>query len=303
MAKDLHKKDDYKEYGKSCIEEDAKEKTNGKLMKEYIDEWEEKGGSYFEFDYDKETDSVTIIDIYVTSEYKLEIPNFVSRVCYCAWYRNISDRGYKIFIPKGCYIDLFDKNNDSVCTHVMYFEVDEKHELYSSEDGVLYNKDKTILLAYPMFRVESRYTVPESVVRIGYNAFILPNMLEQLIITKNVIDIQNSLFHSSIEIIVDEENSAFKSVNGSLYSKDGKILYSLYIDENGKAIVEEGTIIISEKQNMLSCEELYIASTVKIIGSIDNIFFNGDIEHCVVPRALKECLNKYDTDFMDITYY
>lgn len=284
------------------------EKTKKELMEEYLDEWEEKGGSYYEFEYDEKNDSVAIIDIYVRSEHKLVIPDFVSKIYFDAWYRNRSDRAYRIFIPKGCELELYDNYGYSVSTQVKHFEVDEEHELYSSDEGVLYNKDKTEMLAYPLFKGDGifekkEYVIPESVIKIGKNAYNIPMCLNKLTITKNLIDIRGAYFSAGTEIIVDEENTAFKSVNGSLYSKDGKILYSLNIDENGKATIEEGTIIVSDYFDMGSCEELYIASTVKLIDNVEKLLLTGDIEHCIVPKNLKKMFDEYKNSRIDIKYY
>ena len=70
-------------------------------------------------------------------------------------------------------------------TGITAFQVEEGHGSYSTdENGVLFNKDKTALVAYPPKRVGA-YDVPEGVTEIGYGAFMkgqisavtLPNSL------------------------------------------------------------------------------------------------------------------------------
>lgn len=51
---------------------------------------------------------------------------------------------------------------------------------YSSEDGVLYNKDKTVLVAYPAARSEKKFTVPSSVTEIADSAFFNCTTLEKV---------------------------------------------------------------------------------------------------------------------------
>ena len=73
--------------------------------------------------------------------------------------------------------------------------VDENNELYSSENGVLFNKDKTELLRYPVFYSDKEeyksvmeYEVPDTVKKIGPYAFCdtyvekvkLPDTLEEI---------------------------------------------------------------------------------------------------------------------------
>ena len=57
------------------------------------------------------------------------------------------------------------------CTSLQAFNVDENNQKYSSEDGVLFNKAKTILRQYPAGKSETSYTVPSSVTTIGQEAF------------------------------------------------------------------------------------------------------------------------------------
>lgn len=49
-----------------------------------------------------------------------------------------------------------------------------------------------------------------------------------------------------------------------------------------------------------SFEELYIASTVKLIDDVRKLIYEGDIEHYIVPKNLKKLFDGYD---IDIKYY
>lgn len=51
---------------------------------------------------------------------------------------------------------------------------------FSSENGVLYNKDKTILLEYPIQKNDKSFTVPKSVNEIGLSAFCYNEHLEDI---------------------------------------------------------------------------------------------------------------------------
>ncbi len=57
------------------------------------------------------------------------------------------------------------------CRGLYNISVSNQNEAYSSEDGVLYNKDKTTLIKYPSGSPAQSYTLPESVAVIGYSAF------------------------------------------------------------------------------------------------------------------------------------
>ncbi|MGN0467227.1 MAG: leucine-rich repeat protein [Acutalibacteraceae bacterium] len=57
------------------------------------------------------------------------------------------------------------------CSELAEINVHENNEEYASVDGVLFNKDKTEILLYPVGKTESTYTIPESVVTIGASSF------------------------------------------------------------------------------------------------------------------------------------
>ncbi|MBR5959287.1 MAG: leucine-rich repeat domain-containing protein [Salinivirgaceae bacterium] len=55
------------------------------------------------------------------------------------------------------------------CSKLESISVNPNNSYYTSEDGVLYNKDKTVLINYPAGKAGT-YTIPESVTSIGCNA-------------------------------------------------------------------------------------------------------------------------------------
>jgi len=57
------------------------------------------------------------------------------------------------------------------CVKLTAITVDEDNENYMSEDGVLYNKDQTVLLRYPSGKDELTFSVPDGVTTIGKQAF------------------------------------------------------------------------------------------------------------------------------------
>lgn len=74
--------------------------------------------------------------------------------------------------------------------------VDERSPYYCDIDGVLFNKDKTHLIAYPQGRNEKTYTVPDGVINIGYEAFQGCKMLNSIILPDSVTNIGERAFNS-----------------------------------------------------------------------------------------------------------
>ena len=61
------------------------------------------------------------------------------------------------------------------------FEVDPENTVYSSEDGVLFNKDKTVLLQYPTGKADNCYAIPNGVEQISAAAFFNYTISEKLL--------------------------------------------------------------------------------------------------------------------------
>jgi uncharacterized repeat protein (TIGR02543 family) len=57
------------------------------------------------------------------------------------------------------------------CTSLTAINVDSANTAYSSTNGVLYNKNKTVLIKYPAKKTGSSFTIPNSVTNIGSDAF------------------------------------------------------------------------------------------------------------------------------------
>ncbi|MBR4502959.1 MAG: leucine-rich repeat domain-containing protein [Clostridia bacterium] len=74
-----------------------------------------------------------------------------------------------ITIPEN--VTSIDHSAFSHCSSLTEIIVDPANETYSSNNGVLFNKNKTALLYYPDGKPGTSYTVPDSVTSIGYCAF------------------------------------------------------------------------------------------------------------------------------------
>ncbi len=68
------------------------------------------------------------------------------------------------------------------CTALEEITVDSENPNYSSDEyGVLFDKNKTVLLRYPSGNKRTSYTVPESVVKIDTAAFVYAENLENIV--------------------------------------------------------------------------------------------------------------------------
>lgn len=76
------------------------------------------------------------------------------------------------------------------------FKVVSSNTIYCSIDGVLFNKDATLLIKYPQGAISKIYTIPKSVVFIGESAFKECTNLTSIVIPESVVTIGKFAFKS-----------------------------------------------------------------------------------------------------------
>ena len=80
------------------------------------------------------------------------------------------------------------------CTSLTNITVATSNPNYSSENGVLFNKDKTTLIQYPAGKTDISYTIPDSVTSIGRSAFAYCDSLASIDIPDSVTSIGDEAF-------------------------------------------------------------------------------------------------------------
>jgi hypothetical protein len=93
-----------------------------------------------------------------------------------------------------------------MCAHLPEINVDANNPKFSSRDGVLFNKDQTILLEYPDGSPRLSYTIPSSVNELGKRAFNNNYELAEIIIPSSVTSIDSNAINSSINIAIHVNN-------------------------------------------------------------------------------------------------
>ena len=102
------------------------------------------------------------------------------------------------------------------CASVTAIAVDENNASYSSLDGVLFDRTRSVVIQYPAGRGGS-YTIPDGVSEIGTNAFRSCTGLTEIIIPESITRIGESAFRSCASLshiiiphnVTDIENHAF----------------------------------------------------------------------------------------------
>ena len=86
------------------------------------------------------------------------------------------------------------------CISLKSIEISDNNKNYSSVDGVLFNKNKSVLVIYPAGKTDSVYSIPNSVTSIGNSAFSECTNLSNITITDSVISIGDFAFSNSTSL-------------------------------------------------------------------------------------------------------
>jgi len=106
---------------------------------------------------------------------------------------------------------------------LMSILVSEDNAMFSQVEGVLFNKDKTILVTYPAGAEKSVYTVPDTVVEIGPCAFWNSQNLQAIVFPDTLEVIRESAFQNCKQITSVEIPSSVKSIEGQAFCNCEKL--------------------------------------------------------------------------------
>ncbi len=103
-------------------------------------------------------------------------------------------------ITIGSGVKYLDNGWIDSCRRLANIAVSPDNKTYSSVDGVLFNKDKSELLAYPIGNKRSSYTIPDGVTKIYQKAFYGCRYIETLTIPVSVAEIEASALGNCYDI-------------------------------------------------------------------------------------------------------
>jgi len=164
------------------------------------------------------------------------------------------------------------------CTGLMAIDVEASNGSYSSVNGVLFNKDQSVLLQYPAGKAGS-YLIPDSVTSIEYHAFAFCTGLTSVTIPDSVTNIGGILFAPFGEnvffdctglmaIDVDASNGSYSSVDGVLFNKGQSVLFVYPGGKAGSYLIPDSVTSIGNHafRNCTSLTSVTIGNSVTSIG-------------------------------------
>ncbi len=176
------------------------------------------------------------------------------------------------------------------CTSLKNINVDSASKHYTSENGVLFSKDKSELIAYPAGKTDSSYSIPSGVTNVCLASFANCTNLKSINIPSSVTSINDPFENCNglISINVDKANKNYSSVNGVLFnkSKTELIQYPAGKADSSYTIPSGVTEICSDSfANCSNLKRINIPSSVKRI-NINAFFGCNNLSEISLPDSI-----------------
>ena len=124
------------------------------------------------------------------------------------------------------------------CTSLISISIATGNSGYLSDsNGVMYNKDKTTLIQYPLGKEDKEYSIPIDVTTLKDKSFYGSVNLQEITIPNNVLTIENNPFiysKSLNKFITNDDHTKFSVDDGILFNKDGNELLCYPMNKEGE---------------------------------------------------------------------
>jgi len=151
---------------------------------------------------------------------------------------------------------------------LLYITVSSNNMMYTDIDGILFDKQQTMIVSYPCAR-EGAYTIPDGVVLIGGGAFAACGGLTNVTFPDGVTSIGSSAFNSCSGLTnitipastinigynpfvncplsyinVSSSNPTYTHIDGVLFDKHQKMIVSYPCAKQGIYVIPDGVVLI-----------------------------------------------------------
>jgi len=168
-------------------------------------------------------------------------------------------------------------------------EVDKNNSNYTSINGVLFSKDKTVLFAYPKENSATSYIIPDGVKIIESTAFMGTSNLNSIVIPNGVTTIKENAFYLCSNLKNVSIPTSVKSIGEYAFdfSACTKENYGYYIGNcligadneiNGNFTIKDGTRLVADSalREIDNLGNISIPASVEIIGDCAFLNFSSE---------------------------
>ncbi|MBP5366014.1 MAG: leucine-rich repeat domain-containing protein [Bacteroidales bacterium] len=203
---------------------------------------------------------------YANTFSELEIPSTVKTIGDYAFRNRINLK--KITIPANVSSI---GNNPFYYSKLVEIEIDPANTNFVVEDGVLYDKNKTLLISYPMSKTDEVFTVPSTVKTIGQHAFGNNPYLKEVILPSELNDIQPYAFYKATALTTLKIPEKVTSLGDGFISGCAN-LTNLSVDENNKNfVIIDGVIFTEDRETLLLYPNSLQNKTYEIPSSVKSV--------------------------------
>ena len=166
----------------------------------------------------------------------------------------------------GSKLSRIDKSVFSFCYRLNTIEVSVDNQAYSSCDGILYDKEKTKIIFIPI-RIRGELTIPASIKEINHSTF------------------QN--YNGITGLNIEKDNKNYKSVDGVVYSKDGKKVIICPAGKPGSVKIASGTECVGNYA-FYCCRNLTDIIIPDSVVNLENYAFSGceGLRKIIIPDSV-----------------
>ncbi|PIF02424.1 MAG: hypothetical protein CR996_00090 [Draconibacterium sp.] len=178
------------------------------------------------------------------------------------------------------------------CDKLESYTVDPANDNYASDNGILFNKGRTILIAYPPNKAGATYDVPAGVTTLERSAFYINKNLETINLPEGLLLIKGSVFNGCNKLSSITLPNSLTSIGNGCFGST-KLLTELSIPANVKSL---GATIFQYTYNRLTTLTVMVQNPDDInleTGNYGTFAFSFARDQCTL-KVPAGCKAKYE---------
>lgn len=190
----------------------------------------------------------------------------------------------KVNIPKN--VKFMGNNPFAGCPNI---EVINESPYFNLVDGILYNRDFTRLIYYPISKKDDRYEIKEGCRILGKHSFYLCDNLKEVVIPSSIIKLENNPFSGCTKINLVNKSDYYHIDDSVIYDKDYSSVIGCLNSINTDCLVLKDVKRICRNSfwNCKGIRKIVLPKTLESIGynpfvSCSNIEFESNSENYMV---------------------